>query len=375
MPLFPPPATGGGGYVHPNHTGEVASVADGATTIAAGVVTNAKFQNVLTQTIKGRNTAGTGAVEDLTAANARNIVHPYSSNLSNMLFNGGFDDGTLGWTEAGTVAQIVDNAGVAGSQYISLTPASNVIHNAFLFVEEGQLLEFVAMFKGNAAGSNNFRMTYYFYDEANANPLTVNTQFSSTTAWQKGTVLVVVPPGKRKMRCRVEHVTGSAASLMYVDHVSIRRELSNGRMLALANPNVSHTGNLTETTLATINIPAILGANGILRIMPLWTANNSAGNKTLRIRFSGAAGTIFFERPLTTQLVEQDYVMIRNQTAGTQIGHSPISIGIGNGNTGDLVTGAVDTTVATTVVITGQLALGTDSITLKSYTVELLLPN
>jgi hypothetical protein len=177
------------------------------------------------------------------------------------------------------------------------------------------------------------------------------------------------------MRCRVEHVTGSAASLMYVDHVSIRRELSNGRMLALANPNVSHTGNLTETTLATINIPAILGANGILRIMPLWTANNSAGNKTLRIRFSGAAGTIFFERPLTTQLVEQDYVMIRNQTAGTQIGHSPISIGIGNGNTGDLVTGAVDTTVATTVVITGQLALGTDSITLKSYTVELLLPN
>jgi hypothetical protein len=27
------------------------------------------------------------------------------------------------------------------------------------------------------------------------------------------------------------------------------------------------------------------------------------------------------------------------------------------------------------VVITGQLALGTDSITLKSYTVELLLPN
>ena len=62
-------------YVHPNHTGEVTSAADGAQTIAAGVVTNAKLANVATATLKGRTTAGTGSPEDLSAAQARAILN------------------------------------------------------------------------------------------------------------------------------------------------------------------------------------------------------------------------------------------------------------------------------------------------------------
>lgn len=61
-------------YVHPNHSGDVTSVADGATTIAANVVTNAKLAQVATQTLKGRTTAATGNVEDLTVAQVKTML-------------------------------------------------------------------------------------------------------------------------------------------------------------------------------------------------------------------------------------------------------------------------------------------------------------
>ena len=57
-------ADGANNYVHPNHSGDVTSVADGATTIAANVVTNAKLADVPTATFKGRTTAATGDPED-----------------------------------------------------------------------------------------------------------------------------------------------------------------------------------------------------------------------------------------------------------------------------------------------------------------------
>lgn len=58
---------GSGNYVTAL-TGDVTATGPGsvAATIAAGAVTNAKLDNMATQTIKGRNTAGTGTPEDLT---------------------------------------------------------------------------------------------------------------------------------------------------------------------------------------------------------------------------------------------------------------------------------------------------------------------
>lgn len=54
-------------YVHPNHTGDVTSAGDGATTIAANAVSFAKFQQIGTDKLLGRDTAGTGNVEELAA--------------------------------------------------------------------------------------------------------------------------------------------------------------------------------------------------------------------------------------------------------------------------------------------------------------------
>lgn len=68
-------ADGANAYVHPNHSGDVTSVGDGAQTIAADAVTNTKLANMATQTIKGRTTAGTGDPEDLTAAQVRTVIN------------------------------------------------------------------------------------------------------------------------------------------------------------------------------------------------------------------------------------------------------------------------------------------------------------
>ncbi len=61
-------------YTHPNHSGDVTSVNDGAQTIAAGVVTLAKMANVATSRIFGRVTAATGVPEALTAAQVLTLL-------------------------------------------------------------------------------------------------------------------------------------------------------------------------------------------------------------------------------------------------------------------------------------------------------------
>jgi len=55
-------------YTHPDHTGDVTSVGDGAQTIAARAVTAAKMFALATARFLGRVTAGSGDVEQLTAA-------------------------------------------------------------------------------------------------------------------------------------------------------------------------------------------------------------------------------------------------------------------------------------------------------------------
>lgn len=69
-------ATGANNYSHPNHTGEVTSSGDGATTIANNAVTNAKAADMAQSTIKGRAAAaGTGDPTDLSASQVRTLIN------------------------------------------------------------------------------------------------------------------------------------------------------------------------------------------------------------------------------------------------------------------------------------------------------------
>lgn len=58
-------ADGANLYVHPNHSGDVTSVGDGAQTIANSAVTFAKFQNVKENSLLGRFAAGSGVAIDI----------------------------------------------------------------------------------------------------------------------------------------------------------------------------------------------------------------------------------------------------------------------------------------------------------------------
>lgn len=71
-------ATGANSYAHPNHSGDVTSAGDGATTIANDAVTNAKLANMGQGTIKGRVSAGIGDPEDLTGAQATALLDTFT---------------------------------------------------------------------------------------------------------------------------------------------------------------------------------------------------------------------------------------------------------------------------------------------------------
>jgi len=63
-------------YSHPNHSGDVTSVGDGAQTIALNAVTNAKLAQMVQSTVKGRAAgAGTGDPADLTKAQVLTLLN------------------------------------------------------------------------------------------------------------------------------------------------------------------------------------------------------------------------------------------------------------------------------------------------------------
>jgi hypothetical protein len=62
-------------YVHPNHSGDVTSVGDGATTIAAKAVTLAKMADMATASLLGRKTADTGVPEVLSKSDAQTLLN------------------------------------------------------------------------------------------------------------------------------------------------------------------------------------------------------------------------------------------------------------------------------------------------------------
>jgi hypothetical protein len=62
-------ATGANLYVHPNHSGDVTSVGDGATTIANNAVTFAKIQTISSEKLIGRHGGGSGNTQEVGVGN------------------------------------------------------------------------------------------------------------------------------------------------------------------------------------------------------------------------------------------------------------------------------------------------------------------
>lgn len=146
------------------------------------------------------------------------------------------------------------------------------------------------------------------------------------------------------------------------------------RLLGASAVKADLTGTTAETALATVPVPGgALGLNGGLLIYTSWSYTNSANNKTARIRFGGLTGTQYYNNPQTTSLSMHILHRIRNRnSASSQVGGSSATGGIGGVSSGVLVTSALDTTLPQDIVLSGQLQVGTESISLESYEVWLL---
>lgn len=136
-----------------------------------------------------------------------------------------------------------------------------------------------------------------------------------------------------------------------------------------AAPATSHTGDTTETTLATFALPAgAMGPNGQIEVEAFVSMSGAASTKTLRVSFGGTTvGTFAIAAASTGQ---QSRARIANKTAGTQITFGAGSVSGYGPSTSASVPSSIDTTAAVTILITGQLANAADTITLESYLIK-----
>lgn len=141
---------------------------------------------------------------------------------------------------------------------------------------------------------------------------------------------------------------------------------------------VSCPADTTEDILATVNIPAgVMGLNGILRVSTRWSFTGSVNAKTSRVRLGGIGGTLYQGAANgATDIAAMYQMTIQNRNAAnSQIGHINAAGASGFGpSTGAHQTGAIDTSLAQTVVITGQKASAGETMTLETYFIELILP-
>lgn len=130
-----------------------------------------------------------------------------------------------------------------------------------------------------------------------------------------------------------------------------------------------------EVDLVTLNIPAgLIGPNGQLVVTHFWEGTNNANIKTPRVKLGGT--TFFAATTLTSAAIflpPPTVIWNRNSQS------SQMAFAAANGNasvaTGTAkTTGTVDTSAATTLVISGQKATGSDTMTLLGYRVELVRP-
>jgi hypothetical protein len=152
---------------------------------------------------------------------------------------------------------------------------------------------------------------------------------------------------------------------------------TTSKVLQMSAVASTHTGNTTETALATITVPArAMGKNGRLRVTTFFSMPSSASAKTFRVRLNGIAGTVFYSEAFGTGILTAHAVIeIANRdSASSQIGGPINSSGLGS-STSAIVTSAINTDNAdVALVISGQLAASGETIKLEGYLVELMQP-
>ena len=109
-------------YSHPNHTGDVTSIGDGAQTIAANAVTNAKAADMPANTLKGNDTGAPADPQDLTPAEARALL-----NVEDGANNYVHPNHTGEVTSTGDGAQALDPTAITNKTLVTAAPNDSVL--------------------------------------------------------------------------------------------------------------------------------------------------------------------------------------------------------------------------------------------------------
>lgn len=140
------------------------------------------------------------------------------------------------------------------------------------------------------------------------------------------------------------------------------------RRIAQSGTPVSVTGTTTETTLATITVPAnAMGPSGMVEVLPVFSYTGTAGAKICALKLNGT--TIWTGSTGTSILQQKAWLSFHNSnSASAQVASNPSGNtgGVGSGTTAIIRT-SFDSTQALTLTITAALASAADSATLEGY--------
>lgn len=146
------------------------------------------------------------------------------------------------------------------------------------------------------------------------------------------------------------------------------------RRLASAK-SIAHTGDTTETTLATVTLPGgALGANGILRLTLIPKFTGTAGTKSIRAKIDGT-GFMLATSVAGSLSGYLQRTLIADNSQAAQFSEYNVAVGPA-GYTGNAIQAFTkDLTVAKDITITGALANGADSIDWVYYLIEIMQVN
>lgn len=165
------------------------------------------------------------------------------------------------------------------------------------------------------------------------------------------------------------------AGTFFVSDGTLWRPQNGIALLAQNNAGLANTGNTTENILATVNLPAnLVNVNCSLEIVTAWSfpANTNAKNIKARLGGIAGAGYLAFNQNNASNVTCQVYTLIRARATASQFGFSNTQSGFSGGQTAANATSTLDMTAAQTLVFTAQCGVGSDTITLESYSVKLL---
>jgi hypothetical protein len=157
---------------------------------------------------------------------------------------------------------------------------------------------------------------------------------------------------------------------LQVKYDGVSRNLPNGPQILYHNGADQVAGAVTtEVVLATITVPdKLLGLSSSLRLRLHGSQTNNVNNKTWKVKWDGAASAVLAINSVVTaqdDFVAEVLIQNKNSISAQKI------LGLVNGVLSVSTVGAKNTdTSVTTILITGQKAVSTDTMTLGFVTLE-----